>query len=410
MSRSWIAVACARHVGHGRACGFMQACHAKGGPLRRLRAGDGIVYHSNNIPRRKQMPIRSKSLVTAVTLITLAGAAHAQGLKQVARIAIPGGPINSFGVMYIDQGTRLGYLADKDNKAVDIIDTKTDSYVGRITGFTGAAGGGAGSGPNGIIAINEGGALWVSDGDSTIKVIDPKTGRITGTIATGGKKRANAMAYDPKDHIVIVANPNDEPAFLSLVSTDPGYKILAKIPVEDAAESLERSDYHAPSGMFYTDVPILRADHSRGALAQTDPRTRKLVKLHALDHCHPHSIAPVADNTMFLGCSLAPAPGGELAVFDIGSGKAEAYVADLGGSGDTVVNGKLGQYYQSASSASGGPTLRVIDIKSRQQVQAIATSNGAHSIGIALAQNHIYLPTTAKDGPCGGCILVFAPQ
>jgi hypothetical protein len=148
----------------------------------------------------------------------------------------------------------------------------------------------------------------------------------------------------------------------------------------------------------------------RGALAQTDPKTGKLVKLHELEHCHPHSIALVADATMFLGCSLAPAPGGELAVFDVPSGKAQAYVADLGGSGDTVVNPKLGQYYQSASSALGGPALRVIDIKSRQQVQKIATTNGAHSIGIALANNHVYLPTTTKDGPCGGCILVFAPQ
>jgi hypothetical protein len=352
----------------------------------------------------------SATFLAAAAAIALAGPAHAQGLKQVASIAIPGGPINSFGVMFIDQGTGLGYLADKDNKAVDIIDTKTDTYVGRIAGFTGTTNSGATSGPNGIITINAGAELWVSDGDSTIKVIDPKTGKITDTISTGGKKRANAMAYDVKDHLVIVANPNDEPAFLSLVSTAPGHQIVAKIPVEDAAESLERSDYHAASGMFYTDVPILRADHTRGALAQTDPKTGKLVKLHELDHCHPHSIALVADITMFLGCSLAPAPGGDLAVFDVGSGKALSSLADLGGSGDTVVNPKLGQYYQSASSALGGPVLRVVDIKSRTQVQKIPTSNGAHSIGIGLAQNHLYLPTTAKDGPCGGCILVFAPQ
>jgi DNA-binding beta-propeller fold protein YncE len=356
----------------------------------------------------------SKSLVTTAAIlaaaIAFAGAVQAQGLKQVGGIALPGGPVGSIGVMYIDQGSGLGYLADKDNKAVDVIDTRTDTYVGRIAGFTGTTSSGATSGPNGIIAVNDGAELWVSDGDSTIKVVDPKTGKITATIATGGSKRANAMAYDPKDHLVIVANPNDKPAFLTLVSTEPGHRIVARIPVEDAAESLERSDYHAASGTFYTDVPILRGDHSRGALAQTDPRTGKLMKLHELEHCHPHSIAAVAEATMFLGCSLAPALGGELAVFDVASGKAQAYVADLGGSGDTVVNPKLGQYYQSASSALGGPALRIIDIKSRQQVQKIATSNGAHSIGIGLANNHVYLPTTTKDGPCGGCILVFAPQ
>ena len=91
-------------------------------------------------------------------------------------------------------------------------------------------------------------------------------------------------------------------------------------------------------------------------------------------------------------CSSAaasrPQPGGDLAVFDVGSGKAQATLPDLGGSGDTVVNPKLGQYYQSASSALGGPGLRVIDIKSRTQVQRIPTSNGAHSIAISLTQDH----------------------
>jgi DNA-binding NarL/FixJ family response regulator len=83
--------------------------------------------------------------------------------------------------------------------------------------------------------------------------------------------------------------------------------------------------------MFYTDVPILRADATRGGLAQTDPKTGKLVKVHEIDHCHPHSLALVADATLFLGCSLAPAPGGDLAVFDIGSGKAQATLPDMGG-------------------------------------------------------------------------------
>ena len=359
--------------------------------------------------------VRSISPFTALAaVIAFAAPADAQGLKQVATIAIPGAPVASFGVMFIDQASGLGYFADKDNKAVDIIDTRTDKFVGRIAGFAGTTNGGASSGPNGILSVNQGAELWVSDGDSTIKVIDTKTGKIAGTIATGGKKRANAMAYDPKDQVVIVANPNDEPAFLSLVSAEPGHKILAKIPIADAAEGMERSDYHAASGMFYTDVPMLRADHTRGALAQIDPKTGKLVKLHELEHCNPHSIAIVSERTMFLGCSLAPAgsaaPGGELAVFDVGSGKAEAYLAGLGGSGDTVFNPALGQYYHSASATLGGPALRVIDIKSRKLVQAIPTSNGAHSIGISLAQNRVYLPTTAKDGPCGGCILVFAPQ
>ena len=42
----WLAVASAEHVRRGRAGGFMQVCHGRSGPLRRIMAGDGVVYYS----------------------------------------------------------------------------------------------------------------------------------------------------------------------------------------------------------------------------------------------------------------------------------------------------------------------------------------------------------------------------
>ncbi|MCV2369223.1 EVE domain-containing protein [Roseateles oligotrophus] len=44
--RNWIAVASAEHVRRGRAEGFMQVCHGKAAPLRRLRPGDRVAYYS----------------------------------------------------------------------------------------------------------------------------------------------------------------------------------------------------------------------------------------------------------------------------------------------------------------------------------------------------------------------------
>ncbi len=46
MTRHWIAVASAEHVRIGQAQGFMQVCHGKGAPLKRLQAGDRVVYYS----------------------------------------------------------------------------------------------------------------------------------------------------------------------------------------------------------------------------------------------------------------------------------------------------------------------------------------------------------------------------
>ena len=44
--RNWIAVASADHVRRGRSGGFMQVCHGKAAPLRRVSPGDGVAYYS----------------------------------------------------------------------------------------------------------------------------------------------------------------------------------------------------------------------------------------------------------------------------------------------------------------------------------------------------------------------------
>jgi WD40 repeat protein len=357
-----------------------------------------------------QMSDRSTSLfIAAVATLAFAGSAHAQGLKQIGTIALPDMPITQLGVMTIDQKTGLGYLAEKDNKAVVVFDTKTDKYVSRIGGFIGQTKSGNASGPNGVLVVDGGAQLWVSDGDSTIKIVDLKTGKIAATLATGGKLRANAMAFDPKDGIVIVANSDDDPPFLNLISTAPDHKILAKIPVPESGENLERSSFHAPSGMFYTAIPVLRADPTKGILAQTEAKTGKLV-LHELDGCHPHSLQIVSDFTIFLGCSSAHGAdskaGGDLAIFDLATGKITARGVGLGGNGSSDLNPKLARYYH----ATTGATLMVVDTKTGKSVQKIPTSLGARSIGVSYANNHVYLATTAKDGPCKGCIVVYAPE
>ncbi|WNG17168.1 EVE domain-containing protein [Cystobacter fuscus] len=49
MSRNWIAVASAEHVLRGREAGFMQVCHGKAAPLRRLQPGDRVIYYSPTV-------------------------------------------------------------------------------------------------------------------------------------------------------------------------------------------------------------------------------------------------------------------------------------------------------------------------------------------------------------------------
>jgi hypothetical protein len=48
MTGNWVAVASAEHVRIGRSQGFMQVCHGKAAPLRRIDAGDHVVYYSQS--------------------------------------------------------------------------------------------------------------------------------------------------------------------------------------------------------------------------------------------------------------------------------------------------------------------------------------------------------------------------
>lgn len=51
-AKCWLAVACAEHVRAGIRAGIMQVCHGKAAPLRRIAAGDDVVYYSPTVSFR----------------------------------------------------------------------------------------------------------------------------------------------------------------------------------------------------------------------------------------------------------------------------------------------------------------------------------------------------------------------
>jgi DNA-binding beta-propeller fold protein YncE len=342
------------------------------------------------------MKSRSTSvIVAALAAMISASPAPAGGLKQVAEISIPGEPITDIGIMAIDQTTGLGYLADKTNKSVVVFDTKTDKFVARIPGFVGRLKDGNASGPNGVVVVK--GEVWVSDGDSTIKVIDAKTGQVTGTVATGERARQRmAVGEQRRRHR---RHPNDAPPLAS--SDAPDHKTLAKILIPNPA-NLERSRTR-PSGMFYSH-PGIRADTTKGYDRSQKRQAREVARTRVSS-----DVSPSSRTQPFSRCSTprpSPKPGGDMAIFDIAAGKVETVLAGYGGNGGSTVNRKLGQYYHSTS----GGTLMVVDTKTKKGLQQIPTSNGARSLGVSLANNRVYVATTAKELACRGCIVVYAPE
>jgi EVE domain len=69
MSKNWLAVASAEHVEIGRSAGFMQVCHGKASPLRRVQPGDRVVYYSPNRHYWPSHASREKDRLQAFTAI-----------------------------------------------------------------------------------------------------------------------------------------------------------------------------------------------------------------------------------------------------------------------------------------------------------------------------------------------------
>ena len=69
MKRNWLVIADAEHVALGLSGGFVQVCHGKQPPLRRLQPGDRVVCYSPNRRYSASHASRAKDRLQAFTAL-----------------------------------------------------------------------------------------------------------------------------------------------------------------------------------------------------------------------------------------------------------------------------------------------------------------------------------------------------
>jgi hypothetical protein len=84
-AKSWIAVACSQHVRIGRSHGFMQVCHGKAAPLRRLSPGDRVAYYSPTESLRGKDRLQAFTAIGVVALGVPCQADMAGGVRAFRR-------------------------------------------------------------------------------------------------------------------------------------------------------------------------------------------------------------------------------------------------------------------------------------------------------------------------------------
>jgi hypothetical protein len=421
----------------------------------------------------------------AAALLLVGNAAGAEKVKNdraarlLATVRVPptktnttAGALYSFDISWVDQPNRLYFLADRSNKVVDVVDTTANILVEQLVPGTGFApfagftacvpsiGHGANdcAGPNGVATLGQ--CLFVTDAPSRVVSFNFVTGATISSVNTDPTEitRADELAVDPKDSLILAINNAAAPPFGTFVKFDPvTCKLTPPNPATDrvtfntaggvnATNGAEQPIWDRVTQKFYVSIPQVGAALESGAVVRVDATTKKIDRTFGVMFCQPGGLSKGPKNDALIGCSV---------VFDTNNGEWTAtdaftaapiqvilnlvtgdvdQVAGVGASDEVWFNTGDNNYYTgssrtplSAVTAGGGTVLAssaavlgVIDAKDEELLQLVPTYNvaagtgfpagTAHSVAADAKNNHIFVPLAANNvfPNCStGCIAVY---
>lgn len=404
-------------------------------------------------------------LAMAAPALTQEAASKDEVFKLTTAIEVPAqtsvnptGVFFSFDISWFDPVLNRYFLADRNNKTIDVVDPTNNSITQFFNpGYAGPAGGDNDhAGPDGVVTVhNKGGGvaeLYVGDSPGKVWVLNASTGaNILGTgnfISVGGTARADELCFDPQNQVIMIASPGEEsspgvPApFVTFISTTT-HKVLSRLvfngttgpqpsnlgwPINgagiNATGGLEQCQWSAKTGKLYQNVPVNGAGPG-GAVAVIDGKTMKVEKSFPVpnEDCNlPQGMAIGPQNQILLGCN-GPSPGGHRnsIIINGNSGAVLAVLADLGGADEVWFNQSDGHYFipncntacRAAPPTPGQELLGVVDsqgfrldqtvvIADKSASTAAGGSRRIHSVAAADPnENHgvqVYVPIPAIGG------------
>jgi hypothetical protein len=350
-----------------------------------------------------------------VLAVLLAGPATAAGFEKIGEMTAPGNPIKSFDLTALDPATQTYYFTDRSNKGVDLFDARTRRFVTRISGFSGPTNSLDTAGPNGLVVVTPHHQLWAGNGDSSVKIIDlsAKPPVVVGSVSTGGAKRADSVAYDPADDMIVAVNDADDTPFVTFIAASGEHRILGKIPFPDATNGLEAPIYVAQTGLIYMSVPQIGPDKAKGGVAVIDPKALKVLRMIPLSECQPAGIVQGPGSDALVGCSQDAVEAGfkpKTIIIDVGSEKEVASIPQIGGSDEVAYMPSTRMYFLGARGMPGGAKLGVIDAATRSWVENVPTAKNSHSVAADPVSRIVFVPEVPNEGCKTGCIALFAQQ
>ena len=397
-------------------------------------------------------------------------------VRLLATIPIPptstnntSGGLYSFDISWVDQASRTYYLADRSNAVVEIVDTEANTLLLQLAGgFKGFTGSNDTSGPNGV--TTSGHCLFVTDAPSRVVSFNtsnfPPTQVSVVSTAAGDPNRADELAFDPTDGIVLAINNADVPPFGTLIKVNQSTcaltqptappagvaapdKILFNIASGvDAQNGAEQPQWDPVSRKFYLSIPQIGSDPASGGVVQINPIFAQIERTFPIEFCSPAGLTAGPKEDFLVGCNTVFDTAGAKwtvtdtntaapiqVVLNVKTGVTEQ-IAGVGVGDEVWYNKGDGNYYTASSTsplrpldltspadAQGAAILGVIDAKDKEVLQLVPTFNvpavttgnthpasTAHSVAADSKNNSIFVPLGANNvypGCLTGCVAVY---
>jgi hypothetical protein len=355
--------------------------------------------------------------VLALGVFVLCATAYAQNSDQgngahdklgpyrlLTTINIPG--LTRFDISWVDSKHARYYLANRGNAAavppigpnIPVIDTERDELLYEIP---------VPEAPNGVVAIHRTGNGEGEPGAGTLVVggapnppaypeslamfIDlahPFAPPVN--VSTGGNHRADELAYDPRDHIILIANDQDIPSpFITFISTETPPHVLGKIVYDGTSGNpkstggIEQPVWDKRTRKFYLAIPSTAANPN-GEVDEIDPMAMKITRIFPTS-CGPAGLALIPSQRLMTSCGD---------VLDVATGGLVTHVTGVAADEIWFNSGDERVYF-------GHNPAYVVDAETYQMIVGTG-ANGppipagtTHSIAADSENNHIFIPVSA---------------
>jgi hypothetical protein len=373
--------------------------------------------------------------------------------KCVTAIAIPGNPLRSFDISFVNEKRSEYYFSDRSNAALQVIDIKTLAWKRSLGGFVGIKLTGAGavnnniSGPDGV--ASHGRWVYGGDGDSTLKVFDldaPPAQALKQVVSTGGTTRVDEMALTTNGRLLLAANNAEDPPFATLFKANGNeaksdVDFISRISVDSTiippgfGLSLEQPSWDPGTERFYNSIPVIANNPAGcnygqltgpitcdGGLLVIDPKaiTQPFVTLGAfnattnigviaLHACGPNGSTVGPSENLLLGCTPQNNPSDTITLVINAVSRVQTPVNHVTGSDEVWYNAGDNRYYLGASRdcglaggcPTGGAVLGVVDAATNTLIEKVPQSSNSHSVAADAKRNFIFVPQVGAASVVG---------